>query len=818
MIGRLSSSRLSIALFVVLGTGLAAAQLASQGAPQIAPERYERANQLRRDFQGLAVGVPDPATAIPDTSRFWYRKSVAGGHQFVVVDAATRAKRPAFDHARLAASLSTAAGGKYTAVTLPFTTIRFVDNERSVEVQAGNGLWRCQLESYTCTKQAAGPGGGRGGGRRGGGPPSPDAVDDEFEAPPAEYGNDVYDGMVDLSPQGDQPPAGLQVFGAERPRGNQAPRPSPDGTLEALIVDHNVVVRPRGQAASGEPRRLSTDGTAAEYYTTNSIAWSPDSTKLVAYRVKAGDRRLVHFVESSPSNQVQPRHWVRDYAKPGDTLDVAQPVLFAVDGSRATVIENTLFFPNPYSLSNPVWRRDGRAFTFEYNQRGHQMFRVVEVDAAGGRPRAVITEESRTFVDYRPLAPNPRDTGKKVRHELNDGREVIWMSERDGWAHLYLYDGTTGQVKNQITKGPWVVRGIERVDEAARQIWFQASGMYPGRDPYFVHYYRINFDGTGLTTLTDGDGDHAVSFSSDMRYFVDTWSRVDMAPVSELRRADDGRLIMPLERGDLSALRAKGWRAPEVFSAMGRDGKTDIWGTITRPMDFDPSKKYPVIENIYAGPQGSFVPKRFSVTVNALAELGFVVVQIDGMGTNNRSKAFHDVAFKNLADAGLPDRILWHKAVAAKYPWYDITRVGVYGTSAGGQNALGALLFHPDFYKAGVANSGCHDNRMDKIWWNEQWMSWPVGPEYAASSNVVHAAKLQGKLLLVFGELDTNVDPASTLQVANALIRANKTFDLIAVPGGGHGAGGAYYQRALQDFFVRHLHGQQTPDWNRTKS
>jgi dipeptidyl aminopeptidase/acylaminoacyl peptidase len=236
---------------------------------------------------------------------------------------------------------------------------------------------------------------------------------------------------------------------------------------------------------------------------------------------------------------------------------------------------------------------------------------------------------------------------------------------------------------------------------------------------------------------------------------------------------------------------------------------------IYRPTNFDASKKYPVVESIYAGPQGSFVPKTFAGTAQPLAELGFVVVQIDGMGTNNRSKAFHDTAFKNLADAGFPDRILWHKAVAAKYPWYDITRVGLYGTSAGGQNAMGGLLFHPEFYKAGVANSGCHDNRMDKIWWNEQWMSWPLGPHYGASSNMENAHKLQGKLLLVVPEMDTNVDPASTWQVVNALIKANKKFDLLMVPGGNHGAGGAYYQHLLQDFFVRHLIGVEPPDWNR---
>ncbi len=300
-----------------------------------------------------------------------------------------------------------------------------------------------------------------------------------------------------------------------------------------------------------------------------------------------------------------------------------------------------------------------------------------------------------------------------------------------------------------------------------------------------------------------------------MKYYVDEWSRVDQPTVAELRRTEDRKVLLELEKGDMSALEAAGWKAPEPFSAAGRDGKTEIWGVIFRPTNFDPAKKYPVVEQIYAGPQGSFVPKAWSGASQALAELGFIVVQIDGMGTNNRSKAFHEVAFKNLGDAGFEDRILWHKAVAAKYPWYDITRVGVYGTSAGGQNAMGALLFHPEFYKAAVSNSGCHDNRMDKIWWNEQWMSWPLGPQYAASSNVDNAGKLQGKLLLVMGEMDNNVDPSSTLQVVNALIKANKKFDLLVVPGGGHGAGGAYYQHLLQDFFVHNLLGVEPPEWNR---
>jgi dipeptidyl aminopeptidase/acylaminoacyl peptidase len=297
---------------------------------------------------------------------------------------------------------------------------------------------------------------------------------------------------------------------------------------------------------------------------------------------------------------------------------------------------------------------------------------------------------------------------------------------------------------------------------------------------------------------------------------VDTWSRIDLAPTSVLRSAVDGKVVMELEHADIAALQKAGWRPPESFTAPGRDGKTDIWGVIYRPSTFDPARKYPVIEQIYAGPHDAFVPKAFAAfsAMQAQAELGFIVVQIDGMGTSNRSKAFHDVCWKNLADAGFPDRILWHKAVAAKYRWYDVTRVGIYGHSAGGQNALAALLFHPEFYKAAVSSCGCHDNRMDKIWWNEQWMGWPLGPEYAAASNVENAWRLKGRLLLSVGEIDDNVDPASTMQVVNALVKANKVFDLLVLPGQRHSAGGAYGERKRYDFFVRALLGVEPPDWN----
>ena len=599
--------------------------------------------------------------------------------------------------------------------------------------------------------------------------------------------------------------------GAAAPPDRKSPPRTLSGRRSSRTI--NVFVRPKGKPAEAFP--LSWDGSEGNYYTLASIAWSADSKKLAAYRVRPGYTRLVHYVESSPADQLQPKHSTREYAKPGDTLDIAQPVLFDLASKKQIIVDNALF-PNPYSLSLPVWWKDGRGFTFEYNQRGHQVYRVIEVDAATGAARALISEEPETFFSYRPLTGGRSETGTRYRLDLADGKEILWTSERDGWRHLYLYDGLTGKVKNQVTQGEWVFRAVDKVDEAKRQVWFQASGTRAGQDPYFTHSYRINFDGSGLTALTEADGTHTVAYSADMAYFVDVWSRVDAPPTAELRRTEDRKLVLELEKGDISALTAAGWKVPEPFKAKGRDGKTDIWGVIFRPTNFQPTRKYPVIESIYAGPQGSFVPKTFAsfYAHQALAEIGFIVVQIDGMGTANRSKAFHDVAWKNLGDAGFPDRILWHKAVAAKYPYFDISRVGVYGTSAGGQNAGGAVLFHPEFYDAAAANCGCHDNRMDKMWWNEQWMGWPLGPHYAAASNVDNAYRLEGHLLMSVGEMDTNVDPASTYQVVNALLKASKTFDLRVVPGGGHGSGGDNYTRLMRDFFVLHLLGIMPPNWN----
>jgi dipeptidyl aminopeptidase/acylaminoacyl peptidase len=511
-------------------------------------------------------------------------------------------------------------------------------------------------------------------------------------------------------------------------------------------------------------------------------------------------------VESSPESQLQPLLHKIEYLKPGDALPVKKPSLFNI-AEKKQIPFSTADFEYQYDVSDIRWWKDSRGFTFEFNQRGHQLYQVVEIDATTGEVRIVIDERSGTFIDY---------SSKHFRYDVNDGKEIIWASERDGWNHLYLFDGKAGIIRNQITRGEWVVRGVEKVLEKERQIIFRGSGRNPGEDPYFVHYYRINFDGSGLIDLTPEPFNHNATFSADYKYFVDNYSTVALPPVTVLRDASEGRILLRLENSDITDLLDSGWAPPEVFHTKGRDGKTEIWGNVYRPLNFDSAKSYPVVEYIYAGPHSSFVQKSFRPVpwFGGLAELGFIVVQIDGMGTSNRSRSFHDVCWKNLKDGGFPDRIIWIKALAHKHSSIDTTRVGIFGVSAGGQNALSALLFHPGFYKVSVSSCGCHDNRMDKIWWNEQFMGYPVGPHYAACSNVVNAGKLRGKLLLMVGEIDDNVDPASTMQVVNALIKAGKEFDLLVLPGEKHTSGGKYGERKRRDFFVKYLLGEEPPDWN----
>ena len=499
-----------------------------------------------------------------------------------------------------------------------------------------------------------------------------------------------------------------------------------------------------------------------------------------------------------------------EYAKPGDELRFKVPCIFNVE-TRQAVIPSTELFDRQYDLYGPEWKEDGKAVTFEYNERGHKTYRVLELDAETGKVRTLVEESSPTFVNY----------SRMFRHVLKGGKEMIWMSERDNWNHLYMIDLEKGKVARQITKGDWVVRRVLKVDEDNQVIYFTASGVNPKEDPYHVHYYKINMDGKEMTCLTPEEGNHSAVFNEDFTLLVDKYSTVEQAPVTVLRTTQgekaEGRT---LAQADLSKIKSARWSAPEIFTAPGRDGVTPMWGIIQRPTNFDPQKKYPVIEYIYSGPGDAYTPKSFlpyNGYTTALAELGFIVVQLDAMGTSYRGKKFEEVCYKNLKDAGFPDRIQWIKAAAEKYPYMDSTRVGIYGCSAGGQEALAAVLFHPEFYKASYSSCGCHDNRMDKIWWNEQWMGYPVDSSYIACSNVENTHRLTRPLMLVVGEMDDNVDPASTMQVVDALIKANKDFELVVLPGVRHSMGESYGEHKRFDFFVKELMGVEPPKWEELK-
>lgn len=723
-------------------------------------EDYNRAYALREKYNAkhvLYAGVVPHW--VDQTSAFWYVRQTEKGKEYVKVDAASKKRTALFDQQKMASALTEKAGREINAYNLPLQNCRLNISLDTLRFQLDGKFWAYSIKNNRLLDEGAIP--SRGKERHW------MEVDDEKEGSPVT---------------------------------------SPDGKWTAFIKNDNVYVR---EVATGKEKQLSQDGTLSNYYS-SYIQWSPDSKSVVSCRIRPVEKRYVYYVESSPADQAQPKLHKQEYAKPGDELRFKVPCIFEVESGRR-LIPSTELFSHQYELSGPMWNADSKAITFEYNERGHKVYRVLEMSAVDGSVRTLIEEKEEKYVNY------PRI----YRNYLSDGKRIIWSSERDNYNHLYLYDRATGKPLNQITKGEWYVRGVQHVDEANEVIYFSANGMKKGEDPYLIHYYKINFDGSNLVELTPEEGMHQCWYSSDYKYLVDVYSKVDQAPIAVLRDAKNGKIRMQLDKADISALLANGWKAPEVFSAKGRDGKTDMWGVIYRPSNFDPSKKYPVIEYIYSGPGDQYVPKTFSSYnwwMTSLAELGFIVVQVDGMTTSFRSKEFEEVCYKNLKDAGLPDHIAWIKAAAQKYPYMDIDRVGIFGCSAGGQESTGAVLFHPEFYKAAYSACGCHDNRMDKIWWNELWMGYLVDESYSACSNVDNAHLLSRPLMLVVGELDDNVDPASTMQVANALIKANKDFELVVIPGAHHTMGEDFGEHKRYDFFVRHLMGVTPPSWDKVKT
>ncbi len=847
-----------VVCLLILINDLALAQvLDTQGSPQV---RFRDRNVYKTRIS---------PQWLDGNCRFWYRNELSGGkREYILVDAVEGERKPAFDHDRLAKALIGAGGNNVAADRLPFDALQFDAKLERLTFRLRGQFWSCDLETYEVAQiekelplnEARRPNNRPRASTRTGAETElrfVNQTDGTVElfwldsggdrqsygklAAGAEKRQHTYAGHVWLITNAAGNPV-AEFVAAERPSHavidkspirrrpeRRVPRTesgtSPDGKWRSFVRDGNVFVVENDREGDSQ---LTEDGSPDTPY--QMLQWSPDSQTLIAFRMEPGEEKNVYLIESSPRGGGRAVLHQRPYALPGDKFTSYELKLF-----RRTSAETETTTPASrwHAVKTNVesvdfgqprirWNQDGRRFSYTKIDRGHQQYRVIEVDCQTGQSRNILDEQTDTFI----WTAHTENLGIRTVSWLENSNELIYVSEVDGWRHLYLIDPTKSSdadnnpqvtnggkrlfapgLKNQITQGEFVVRGVDRIDEDRRQIWFRASGLDSKQDPYHIHYCRVNFDGTGFVKLTEGNGTHAVQFSPDWRYLIDTYSRVDMPPVHELRCAEDGDLVCQLEAANVAELKDSGWKPPEVFSAKGRDGKTEIWGIICRPRDFDPNRKYPVIEAIYAGPHDSHVPKSFSSRspYSSLIRLGFIVVKIDGMGTANRSKAFHDVCWHNLKDAGFPDRILWMKAAAAKHPEIDLSRVGIYGGSAGGQNAAAAVLFHNDFYQAAVAGCGCHDNRMDKASWNEQWMGYPAGEQYSACSNIDNAHRLKGRLMLIVGEMDRNVPPESTMRFADALIKADKNFDLLVIPGAGHGMGGAYGERRMHEFFVRHL-------------
>jgi dipeptidyl aminopeptidase/acylaminoacyl peptidase len=719
-------------------------------------------------------------TWLPD-DRFWYRNTIENGSEFVMIDAARGTRVPAFDHARLAAALSAAAGTPYDATHLPFTQFTLSADGRTVSFSLRRSRYTCDLEADKCAAADRAPGAEpdeRGGVGRGGAPVRTDV-------------------------------------------------PSPDGKHTAFIREWNLWVR---EVATGQETQLTTDGVRDFGYATDNagwsrsdrpiVLWSPDSKKIATYQQ---DQRGVGEMYLADTRVGHPKLQAWKYPLPGDeVVTTIQRVVIDLDGPRAVRLQ-TLPDQHRSTLCDDLacrggewadvqWSPDASRLAFVSSSRDHKHEQLRIADAGTGAVRDVLDETVPTFYES--------GNGRVNWRVLFGSNEVVWFSERDDWGQLYLHDLETGRLKNQITTGEGNVTQLLGVDEKNRMLYFLGVGREKGRDPYFSHFYRIGFDGKNLALLTPEDANHEITLSPSGRFFSDSYSRPDVPPVAVLRDAD-GKTILPLEKADISRLLANGWKPPTPITVKARDGQTNLYGLMFRPADFDSTEKYPIVNHIYPGPQtGSVGGRSFSAArgdAQALAELGFVVVEIDGMGTPWRSKKFHEAYYGDMGDNTLPDQVTGMQQLARRYPWIDIERAGIYGHSGGGFAAADAMFRYPDFFKVGISEAGNHDNRNYEDDWGEKWQGLlerkPDGTtNYDSQANQNLAKNLKGKLLLAHGTMDTNVPPYNTLLVVNELIKANKDFDLLLLPNRGHGFGNEPYMvRRRWDFFVRYLLGAEPP-------
>jgi dipeptidyl-peptidase 4 len=725
---------------------------------------------------------------LPD-ERFWYRVTTAEGSEFVMADPARGTRQPAFDHARLAAALSEAAAAKYEAYRLPFTEIDLTGDGQVTFAAAGK-RWKCDVQGNKCAAEGDAAAGGRGaaaggrGGRGGGMPGMPGA-------------------------------------------GGRAESVSPDRSRSVFVRDSNLWAR---ETATGKETQLTKDGVKDYGYATDNagwstserpiVLWSPDSKKVATFQQdqrKTGDMYLVNTSAGHPTL----RAW--KYPLPGDAdvtmierviVDVADPhtvrLQLPPDQHRSSLCDDVTCRGSEWT--DVQWSPDGTKLAFVSTSRDHKKETLRIADAVTGAVRDVLEETVSTYYES--------GNGRANWQYLAASGEIIWFSERDNWGHLYLYDAATGKLKNQITSGEGNVTQMIRVDEKTRTIYFLGVGREKGRDPYFVHFYKVGFDGKNLTLLTPEDGNHDVTLSPSGRYFTDSYSKPDVPAVATLRSVE-GKLLATLEKADISKLLAAGWKPPKPITVKARDGQTDLYGLMYTPTQLDTTRKYPIVNHIYPGPQtGSVGGRSFSAArgdAQALAELGFVVVEIDGTCTPWRSKKFHDACFGDMGDNTVPDQVAGMKQLAAQYPWIDIDRAGIYGHSGGGYATAAAMFKAPDFFKVGISEAGNHDNRVYEDDWAEKWQGLLTKnadgtTNYDSQANQNFAKNLKGHLLLAHGTMDNNVPPYNTLLVVNELIKANKDFDLLLLPNRGHGFGSEPYMiRRRWDYFVRYLQGVEPP-------
>jgi dipeptidyl aminopeptidase/acylaminoacyl peptidase len=775
--------------FALLGAILiAAAPGVAQSPRALTAADYARAEKfMSYNTAPLVKRTGVRPTWLPD-DRFWYRITTAQGHEFVLVDPTRGVREPAFDHARLAASLSTAAGGKYNGADLPFTEIELLPDGQSVSFRVDGKTWKCDRAGNQCM------------------------ADDRPEA----AGRGTAGGRGEQGGRGGRGGRGGAAAGVL----------SPDGKSAAFIRNYNLWVR---DVASGKETQLTTDGVKDYGYATDNagwtnseraiLLWSPDSRKIATYQQdqrKVGEMYLVNTTVGHPTL----RAW--KYPLPGDevvttiervVIDVGNAKVIRLqmppDQHRSSLCDDIACRGGEWS--DVQWSPDATHLAFVSTSRDHRREQLRVADTATGAVRDVFEESVPTYFES--------GNGRINWTYLAASNEFIWFSERSNWGHLYLHDLASGKLKNPITSGDWNVTQILKIDEKNRAIYFLGVGREKG-DPYFIHFYRVGFDGGNLTLLTPEDANHDIQLSPSGRFFVDTYSTPETPPVAVVRD-DTGKLRSTLERADISKLMASGWKPPVPIKVKARDGVTDIYGLMFQPTNLDTSRKYPIVNHIYPGPQtGSVGSRSFAAArgdTQALAELGFVVVEIDGMGTPWRSKKFHDAYFGDLGDNTLPDQVAGMKELAQRYPYIDLDRAGIYGHSGGGYAAADAMFRYPDFFKVGISEAGNHDNREYEDDWAEKWQGLlekkPDGStNYDNQANQLVAKNLKGHLLLAHGTMDNNVPPYNTLLLVDELIKANKDFDLLLLPNRPHGFGNEPYMvRRRWDYFVRYLLGAEPP-------